>query len=428
MRRAAWLLLPLACALGSSVVAPNRRIDYGRWRVVVLQSDDFGLEGWVPGPAAAQALPELRQELPLRLAAYAQSTLETAAEVDSLAAFLLRFRDLDGLAPILQANTIVAAVEPSAPQGPSLPPAFGFALRASGVDSGAYARPGLWRAVARAESLGVWRAELHGLTHLDLEWLRRASDAGEALTLRARALGVQAAAGLSRRSELGHDDASRSAAIQAAARDFFQQRFGRAPISVIAPDFRWCAVDEQIWKSSGMRVVQAKSEQIDPSLHPGRASGRLRKRLRAVLERRRAELLHLDRCAQLEPYGDADPAAVQGADAAAQQIQRAWRRGEPAVVGMHRLQWLHPDAAFPSAMRRQFAALWASLEASGGSRYLVDAEIEQLERRGWSLLPRGSIWVLRNFTPRSLRASLPDREQAVTLRPGTTLLPRLPAP
>jgi hypothetical protein len=278
--------------------------------------------------------------------------------------------------------------------------------------------------VARAESLGVWRAELHGLTHFDLAWLRRSVESGDPLALRARALGIHAARGIGRQGELGHAEPARAHAVLAAAVEGFRQRFGRDPVSLIAPDYRWCDLDERIAHQLGLRVVQAKSEQIDPTLRPASALGRLRKRLRSVVQRRRGDLLYLDRCAQLEPYGDADRRADQGADRALGAIRDAWAAGEPAVLAMHRLQWVHLDPTLPLAMQAQFTTLMAALSEAGGARFLVDAEIEQLERRGWSALARGDRWVLRNFTANAVRISLPDLAAPLTLRPGTLQLRR----
>ena len=128
----------------------------------------------------------------------------------------------------------------------------------------------------------------------------------------------------------------------------------------------------------------------------------------------------MDRPARLEPYGDSDPSSAQGAVAAAAAIRSAWRRGEPGVVSIHRVQLVHPDAAVREAGRRQLEALFAELGGAHTLRFLVDAEIFALERRGVSALRRGSRWIYRNFEPqpRSLQ-SVSGR--TIVIAPGTTM-------
>ena len=52
--------------------------------------------------------------------------------------------------------------------------------------------------------------------------------------------------------------------------------------------------------------------------------------------------------------------------------------------------------------RSQMKSLMDELSKSGGVRFLVDAEIVQLEEKSWSILKRGSWWVLRNYTEKDL--------------------------
>jgi len=83
-------------------------MDWRRLKAVVLESDDWGLCAWVPDDQAHRALavlPAFRSPAGLR---YGRSTLESAADVTSLAATLLEWRGGDGFPPVLQANTIVA--------------------------------------------------------------------------------------------------------------------------------------------------------------------------------------------------------------------------------------------------------------------------------------------------------------------------------
>ena len=259
-RRFVWIAVMLV-AVGVNVLRePPSAVDFGRWRVVVLQSDDWGLEGWVPDADALGAVPFLADGLPDRLSPYLTSTLESASRVDSLAVFLGSRRDLDGLPLVLQANTVVAGVDlrPVGALGDSI------TIHPSGQGEGRYFRPGLKAAIDEAIATGVWWPELHGLTHYDLESLAEAWREGAEDTRRAAAAGVLWYPDLRGSHELGHGRDDRAWMTARTAHDLFVQRYQRAPRSVIAPDYKWDDADERAWHRLGIPVVQAKREQNDP--------------------------------------------------------------------------------------------------------------------------------------------------------------------
>jgi hypothetical protein len=402
------------------LLPPPARVDLGRWRVVVLQSDDWGFEGWFPDLEAARDLVELTRGLEGGLKTYARSSLETAAEVESLTAVLRRHRDADGLPAVLQANAIVAAVA-------TQPAGFEerFRLDGSAIDlrvpgcCGPYARPGLPAAVDRARAAGVWRAELHGLTHFDLDALEHARESRDPLEARARRYGVVAFPGWRSRAELGSGDPARARSLARLAVERFRLRYGRDPVSVIAPDYVWGPEDEAAWHELGLQVVQAKREQIDPARPPVGWWGRMRKVLGRLADRRRDALVYLERHARLEPYGSLDPRHPQGVDAAEAAVRAAWARGEAAVVEVHRVQFAGLDASVGRAGRAQLDELLQRLESSGPVRYCVDAEVAQLRRRGWSVLDRGPWTIVRNYGD----GAFPP--PALPRAPGTHRLPRV---
>jgi hypothetical protein len=397
--------------------------DYGRWRVIVLQSDDWGLEAWFPDAESAESLSNTLDGLPARLRPYATSTLESAAEVDSLASFLASMRDADGLPVILQANTVVASIDPVAPVAQRAAPDYGFALRAPGAPGSAYGRDDLWQAYDRARAAGVWRLELHGLTHRDLAAYADAWGGEDPLLHRAANLGVVAHAGWRRRHELAHGDSERSRRTLAEAVQRFEEFAGHAPTSFIAPDYHWDDEDEAALRDLGIGVIQAKAEQLHPRWAGGGFLGRIRKRLAQMQQRRSGDFLYMDRSARLEPYGIPSVGASQGAGQAAAAVRAAWRRGEPGIVSIHRVQLIHPDADIAGAGRAQLAALFEELGGVESLRFLVDAEVLSMERDGVSSLDRGANRIYRNFgtQPRSTRM-LDGRTRV--LKPGSTVLPR----
>jgi hypothetical protein len=397
----------------NALAPPRPRVDFGEWRAVVVHSDDWGFEGWFPTSMTDSLRAALSVGVPDWQSAYLESTLESADEVRELADWFAGFRDLDGFPFVLQANTIVA--------GPSIRETGSgdsWPVHASGTGPD-YDRPGLDESVDRAVDLGVWWPELHGLTHYDLVAYARARESGDALARAAARQGAFAYDGYRGDFELGDDDPTRAREIADESVRRFVVRFGRRPTSVIAPDYRWGAEDESAWASLGLRVVQAKREQVDPALAPHTLMGRVRKRVGRWRFARAGALMAVERTVDLEPYGDPDPDAPQGAGGAHRELEAAFERGETGVLSIHRVQLVSRSTAIAAAGRAQLAELLGLLERSGGARFLVDAEVEQLSRRGWSVLSRGERTWWRNWTDQPVLVEGPDGRRKV-LAPRTS--------
>jgi hypothetical protein len=209
----------------------------------------------------------------------------------------------------------------------------------------------------------------------------------------------------------------------------FARLFGRRPASVIAPDYAWTERVEGLWSSRDLRVVQAKREQR----HPERRSGRLRDRLTKVAVRAwerawRPELVYLERNCRLEVVQAADPAAATRRCVA--EVRRAWRRGEPAVVESHRINFVHLDGSVERVGRAGLNDLLGTVAAvAPGPLFLTDTELAQLHRRGTSWCRRGDKLVVRNLThgrkvvwvPGAAEGTgVPSRVRFLALAPGET--------
>jgi hypothetical protein len=408
-----------------SAVAPPKARELGALRIVVIQSDDWGFEGWFPDSLAAASLVDLTTSLPPRLAPYAQSTLESAADVESLKTLLQSIQGVSGLSAVMQANTVVAGPDLDDRVAPES--SVGWPFHPSGVGHGAYFRPGLRESVDAAIEAGVWRPELHGLTHFDLFAYAAARRRGDRTERRARELGVLAYEDWMLGTELGDADPERASSLAVMATVLFERRFDRRPASVIAPDYRWTRADEEAWAAVGISVVQAKREQVDPGIDLASKWGRLQKWVRGSLDRHRARFTYLDRPARLEPYGSEDPFAQQGAMEAAAAIRAAWSRGEPGVLSIHRVQLSSLDPAIAAAGRKQLRRCIEELQSDGSLRFLVDAEVSQLLRRGWSQIQRGETLVFRNHTGQAVRLDDPLPDGRRVLPPGTSLFPMVPS-
>lgn len=389
-------------------------VDWRRLKAVVFQSDDWGLCAWCPDEEAYRALCDTPAFRSPAGRAYGRSTLESADDVRALAAVLEEVSGADGLPPVWQANTVMAAPDYAR-------------LEASGFAAGAppallqpevpprWQRPGLWDEVRRAEGRGLWRAELHGLLHVPasawLEALRR-GEPDARLALRHQCLVCEAAeAG----SEFGPREPweLRARQLERGARHF-AAFFGRPPTSFCPPDYGWDPRVEAAAARLGVGVLQGRAEQA------GLPLGRLHQRWRAARWRRRAgPLFAMPARIAFEPRGEVDPGGRRGAHAALRRARAAWAAGRPAVVSSHRLNYAHLDAVRSAAGRVQLRALLGALAAEGAV-FLCDAEVAGLEERGWSLRAAGvgrALLRCRGAARVPIRVVLPERARGAAARP-----------
>ncbi len=401
-------LLLLTLAAGCVFTGPPGAVDWRAARVVALESDDWGLCGFVPcdrpvTPADRAALRTGRVP-----AVYWDSTLEDSAAVAALADLLAARRGRDGAPAVLQANYILGwwRLAPGdrweAGLLPALPPA--------------YARPGLWTAVRRAVDRGVWRPGYHGLWHYDPA-RRRDAVARDSLARRLARRGVLPFPGMQRAWELApwRPDSSVARELREGV-TAFRRLFGFPPVSVIAPDYVWSRRHERLWARAGFAAVQAKREQRRPGAGPGaRWRKWLERSRRRITEHR---LVYLERNARLETAQHGNAPSVLTKCLAA--VRRAWRRGEPAVVECHRVNLV---SCRPEAARQGRAALAALLDSLAADRplYATDGELAQLARRGCSARRTGDGWLLRNLAHGARLVVLPAGDGArrvVFLAPG----------
>ncbi|MFO7610506.1 MAG: hypothetical protein R6X35_15170 [Candidatus Krumholzibacteriia bacterium] len=402
---AAMGILGLVAVLGAGFLAGGDRaaVRWSALRAVVFESDDWGLAGFVP---AADAWDGLDREAlaPGRFPpVYWGSTLEDSAAVAALAAVLAGAKGRDGRPAVLQPNYIMGAQELRdgvwrETRLPELP--------------AAYPRPGLWPAVDAAVRAGVWYPEYHGAWHYDPA-RRREAVAADPLSRRAAERGILLFRGSEAARELGPwRPLPVLAAELEAGLATFRRCFGRAPGSLIAPDYAWNARSEGLWARHGLQVVQGKGEQRNPDLPPGLAGRALKFAARRWGKVARPGLVYLERNCRFEPVQAPDPAAVTAACAA--QVRQAWSRGEPAIVETHRVNFAHTDPAVAALGRRELGRLLADL---GEDRplFLTDTEVAQLARRGVSVRSGGDGQVIVRNGTRARRVAMVPAEGGAQL-------------
>ncbi|RKZ19216.1 hypothetical protein DRQ50_02550 [bacterium] len=383
----ALILVTLTLVAGG----PRRAVDWRDLRAVVLHSDDWGFAGFAPDAAAWQGVDREALDPGRFPDAYWGSTLEDGAAVSDLADVLFSFRGRDGLPAVLQPNYIL------------------FSLDAAGTEAGAptwlrrelpafpaaYRRPGLWAAVAAARERGVWHPELHGAWHYDPSLRRLRAEESPAAAM-ALVRGITLFRDAQSAKELGPWRSQEDLAVELdACFRVFTAMFGQRPVSIIAPDYTWSGRNEALWTARGLRVIQAKREQRNPDLPPGRLGRMLKWLDRHVSIVSRPDRTFIERNCRFEPAQNDDPTAVTRRCLAA--VGRAWAAGEPAVIETHRVNFVHLDQAVAARGRRELASLLGDLaQRDPGPLFMSDAEVAQLDRRGVSAVVRSNLVVVRN--------------------------------
>ena len=351
-------------------------LDWRRLKVVVLESDDWGLCAWSADSQAHRVLagtPAFRSPAGLR---YGGSTLESAADLRALAGSLREFRGADGFPPVWQANMVVAAPDYDRIR----PPLFEEAevpLVAYPNAPSRWRRPGAWDEVQKLREEGLWWPELHGLHHLpEHTWItalrRNTDDARRAFDQHSFVCAAVEASG-------EYDPAEpRPARLSRLTRaiELFTHLVGRAPWSFCPPDYRWDDSIEHEAVRRGIKVLQGKAEQHGASLP------RLRR-----LWLRRAWPGTYDRCLHMPPRIAFEPRQATlrvGVEAAHRAARDCWNRGQPAVISSHRVNYVHLEAGWSDDGRARLRDLLARF-AADGAVFLVDIEVRQLLERSWSV-------------------------------------------
>jgi hypothetical protein len=371
--------------------------DWADLHAVVLQSDDWGFAGWTGDVSD-------RPRTPPGLQRYAASTLERAEDVAALAAILAASRGRDGLPAVLQANHVLLA------------PDFGRLARdPSDVAfltfpsyAGRWARPGLHEALLAAIADGVWHPEYHGALHCDLDRLR---------SRLARGVPTARAAVDSERWEF--EDVASFAEYTSSPKtlrttiplglEAFATCFGRPAVSTAAPGYVAPPVALRFLQQGGIRVVQGYARR------PRRRLGRLA----AAAGTRRSPVRRFGSLWRIERIADFEPAAGSNAAAVLQRCEAAWRRGMPAVVSTHRVNYVGWDEQIVDPGR---TALVSLLKGLGHAIFLTDHEIIQIASTGQSVSARGSRVIVRNYgAARVAVRRSPEALKGIGIRAGHEL-------
>ncbi len=373
---------------GTVSLVPWREI-----RAVVIESDDWGLAGFIPTAGALDGIDRNRLSPGRFPAVYWGSTLEDSTMVADLARVLAAAWGWDGLSAVMQANYVMGSLSWQSQGGQ-----WGWRRYLWPEFSRAYERPGLSAAVSEALAAGVWYPELHALYHYD-PTIRKAVTGDDPVAREAARRGVMLFPGSEQARELapGRPLGDLAGELDLSL-EVFVSAFGRPVASVIAPDYTWDSRVEDLWSSRGLRIIQAKREQRFMGRKWGTVS-----RIRKVLQQRWERLVHRDRSylernCRFEPVQNPDPGKV--VDQCLVEVQEAWKRGEPAIIEAHRINFVHTEPEIVREGQGALRDLLVGISGHGdaGPLFLTDVEVASLDRHGVSACRRGKVIVVRNLS------------------------------
>lgn len=416
------------------IISPNIQIPWQKEKIIVFESDDWGMCSWFPK----------REIMGLLLAGkeifkkegnseewyldYINSTLERPYDLDRLFTILLKHKGGDRRNVIFQANYIMASPDYEKIKQ------FNYTVYKDLVIPNV---PKGWERgdfVAKAKlgvELGVWRPEYHGNSHLnELMWINLLSSK-EKLTCQSfeaevfQTFNHEISAEYDEKLSIKQQAKNISAGVER-----FKNLFGYFPFSSIAPSYVWQGETEKILSKKGIKVIQAKNyQQIRRNLatkvtdkvinYLGKKSSDKPWQIKMGDYNMGYDLVYLNRNVDFEPRGKADSESKKGAKGAYTNIVSAWDRNEPAIINTHRINYVSLDEESMSENMKQLDRLLEMIEREHPEAiYLTDWEVAQLYRGGKSVLEYGNSIICRNFSSaeREFEIKIPEDKRVIGIR------------
>ena len=384
------------------VLSSPGNVDWEKRKIIVFQSDDWGLCGWCPDLEAYREV--LDKDENLRYLEHGKSTLESPEDMERLFDVLLKYKGGDGRPPIFQAAYIMSNPDYDA-------------IRESGCkiysDLVIPEVPSRWQRgdfIAKAKEgikMGLWHPVYHGNSHFNrFKWIKliRAKDKTTMLAFKHQTF-------INMSDSYEYDPklktAQQETSISTGIRRFYDV-FGYYPKSAICPGYVWQNKTEKILAKYGIKVIQGKNLQEIKRSFPAKVRGKLINWMGQKASDKpwqismgdynpRLKIYYLNRNVYFEPFGGRNP--QHGAEGAYKGIVSAWERNEPAVVCTHRINYVYLDDKWVEESLNQLDLLLSKIQTEHPEAvYLTDWEVVQLYEKGTSTIRRGSSIICRNYS------------------------------
>lgn len=362
--------------------------DWKSYPAVIIESDDWGS---CEHAANHKTWKRLKASGLLGSSPFQDDTLESASDLNKLAALLGAYRDPEGLPAVLTAFACVAnpdfarirksgfAAYYDLPIGRSLP--------------GGWRRPGLRKAWGAAMWSGIFHPEFHTRLHhtqpmLWLESLR--SKNSKAWKLFEENIYSQG-------SHIPEYDGMNPEEQQGWVRggiENFVDWTGRTPLAAVCSDAT--PVTEIIWRANGIRTFclrNFRNENGEVVVYTNKPWNSQSPYTPMGGWNSETDMVYLRRNVNFECGWK-----VGSADRTVEQIQRQWDSNEPAVLNCHRANLVSFNAGIREAGWRHLEDLIGKLSNLGPVRFLTSSECGDIYRQGWSARRFGNTLVLRTHT------------------------------
>lgn len=368
-------------------------VDWSKHKVVVFESDDWGLCAWMRDNIARERLTEKGYDVS---GVEFKDTLETASELYDLYAVLEAHRDRLGRRAVFTPNYVLSNPDYDAIKKnkyktyTGIPITKGFSQGWNEADKRRDLLKVWWEGIKRH----VLSPEYHGLIHMSNQtWLEglRAGDTKlrdffeEQMFVSSKAYDIRSEYAL-KIDPSQHVPVSIQESLISEGKKIFYDAFGYYPHTAIAPHYLWDENTEVALYNQGIKYLQGTVYHNN--------------RYYAMGEKHNF-MTYLIRLIDLDYYGGENPEC--DFNHAFEQVNLAWKHGLPAIVSTHRLNYVGGiDPNMHISGINQLHRLLTEIERDFGTEvtYMSDFEVAQLLDKGCSIQQYGdNEYVCRNYIP-----------------------------
>ncbi len=350
-------------------------------KVIVFQSDDWGLCSFCPDLEAFNAL--FANSNDKKIYENGRSTLESPNDMERLFQILLKYKGGDGKPVVFQPAYIMSNPDYDA-------------IKSSGYkvysDMVIPKVPSRWQRgdfIAKAKEgieKKIWHPVFHGNTHFNsFKWMEFVKS-GDKTTI--TAFNYQVSKNVYRPNDYEFDPELRTEqqelSISLGIKRFYDV-FGYFPKSAIAPTYVWQNRTERIFSKYGIKIIQGKNHQVINRNFFTKIRGKLANitgkkaydkpwQISMCDHNPRLDIYYLNRNVYFEPFGNKN--AKHGAEKAFKDIVSAWERNEPAIVCTHRINYVYLDNNWVKESLNQLEILLAKIQNEHPEAiYMTDEEL-----------------------------------------------------
>jgi len=364
-------------------------IDFSKNKIVIFQSDDWGYCGGTPNIEIYNELKDIFVDyFGKKSTVWGKATLECPENMENLFSILEKYTDKRGRHPCFNAAYVVS--NPDFRKIKSNNFKNYFDLELPNVSS-------LWRRGDIIEKAregikrGVWYPTYHGRSHFNhYKWMRQLSQNDPVIV---KAFQNQVVISDSFEYDKNIPIYKQEENLQIGIKRF-KKLFGFAPVSTIAPSYKWQNKTEKLFSKHGMRIIQAKNYQETKRTLSEKIKGKIVNiighksfdkpwQIEIGDYNPHLDVIYLKRNVYFEPEGRKDNNTRHGATGAYRQILKCWKNNEPAIIVTHRVNYINHDNAYVDINLKHLDRLLCLIHSMHPDvNYFQDKELTEFFKTG----------------------------------------------